>query len=264
MMNEKKMFSLSETQKILNSRFIGKNILHFDKVTSTFDKAKEVELTDGLVIVAKEQTEGKGRLGREWKSGKGGLYFSIILSTKHFMPDLQFSTVVCALGVQKAIGNFVECQIKWPNDIVSKDGKKLCGILAKTIFTDGNSDYVNVGIGINANNSPHSKDLPYAMSMKDITSSEIDENRLMCDVFECIEEGIMSDKSKILDEYSRKCITVGSFVRAIYAETGECFTGLCTGINDDGSVNIQKDNSDIITVNSGEVSVRGIYGESYV
>ena len=263
-MNDRKMFSVSDAQKILKSQFIGKKILYFDKVTSTFDKAKEVELTDGLVIVAKEQTAGKGRLGRVWESGNGGLYFSIILSSKHFLPDLQFSTIVCALGVRKAIGNHVDCMIKWPNDIVSEKGKKLCGILTKVIFTGKNADFINVGIGINANNSAFSKELPYASSIKDIKSEAIDENRLMCDVFECVEESIWSDKSKILEEYSQKCITIGSMVRTIYAVTGESFTGFCQEINEDGSLNIQKDSGDIITVNSGEVSVRGIYGERYV
>jgi len=264
MMSEKNRFSISDTQKILNSKFIGKKILHFDKVTSTFDKAKEVELSDGLVIVAKEQTEGKGRLGRVWKSEMGGLYFSLIISANHFLPDLQFSTIVCALGVQKAIEKTCNCMIKWPNDIVSKDGKKLCGILAKTVFSGTDAGFINVGIGINTNNSPCSKDLPYASSMKDTISKEIDENRLMCDVFEQTEKCILTEKSKILKEYCEKCITINSFVRAIYAKTGEGFTGLCIGINEDGSVNIKNENSDIITVNSGEVSVRGIYGESYV
>ncbi len=263
-MSEKKIFSVSDTLKILNSKFVGRKILHFDKVTSTFDKANEVELSDGLVIVANEQTQGKGRLGRKWESAKGGLYFSIILSAKHFIPDIQFSTIICALGVQKAIEKNVDCLIKWPNDIISKDGKKLCGILTKAVFTDGNAEYINVGIGINANNSYFPDDLPYASSIKNIISNEVDENRLMCNIFESIEDCIMSDKTKIPEDYSGRCVTISSRVRAIYAQTGESFTGLCTGINNDGSLNIQKENSEVVAVNSGEVSVRGIYGENYV
>ena len=216
------------------------------------------------MIVADEQTQGMGRLGRKWESAKGGLYFSIILSAKHFLPDIQISTIICALGVQKTIGKNVDCLIKWPNDIISKDGKKLCGILTKAIFTDGNAEYINVGIGINANNSSFPDDLPYASSIKNTISNEVDENRLMSDVFECVEECISKEKSLLLEEYSKSCITIGSNVRAIYSQTGESFTGLCTGINDDGSLNIRKENSEIVTVNSGEISVRGIYGESYV
>ena len=92
------MVTVLKLMIILNSEFIGRKILHFNKVTSTFDKAKEVELADGLVIVADEQTQGMGRLGRKWESAKGGLYFSIILSAKHFLPDIQISTIILVLA----------------------------------------------------------------------------------------------------------------------------------------------------------------------
>lgn len=263
-MSEEWKFSPEKLREILSSKFIGKKILFFDKVSSTFDKAKEVELSDGLVIFAREQSHGKGRLGRSWESQKGGLYFSIILSAKHFKNNMEFSTIICALSVQKAIGKFVDAYIKWPNDIITKEGKKLCGILTKVNFSGENADFINIGIGINSNNSSFSKALPYASSMKDEAKKEIDENKLMCNVFEFIEKFMEYDAQRILKEFSMCCITVGAYVRAIYSQTGKEITGLCKGVNSDGSLTIESKDFGQITVRSGEVSVRGIYGEEYV
>ena len=262
-MNDKKDFSAEKVREIINTNFIGREIHFYEKVTSTFDIAKEIEKKDGTVIIAKEQTAGKGRLGRSWESLKGGLYFSVILSTKYFMPHLQFATVLCALAVQKSIGEITDCYIKWPNDIVSKEGKKLCGILSKTEFSDGKAEFINVGIGINANNSCFSKELKFASSIKNITGEKVNENKLLCRVFENLEALLFEDKKKITGEFSKVCITVGSRVKAIYPD-GRKEIGVCTEVTSDGSIVILKDNSEAVCVNSGEVSVRGIYGESYV
>ncbi len=248
----------------LNTKTIGKDLYVFDSVTSTFDIEDTLNATDGTVICAKEQTKGRGRLGRDWVSQIGGIYFSLILSSEKYSKNLQIYTSICALGVQRAIEKYVPCFIKWPNDIVSEKGKKLCGILAKAKFCDGKTPRINVGIGINANNQITASDLPYATSLKSLTDKEIDENSLLCDVLFEIERCIQTyDIKKIIDEFSKTCITIGKMVRLVSPD-GESTKGRCISIDTDGSAIIEKYDGTIMKVNSGEVSVRGIYGEDYV
>ncbi len=248
----------------LKTKLIGKDFHLFDSVTSTFDASDTLPVSNGTVVCAKEQTCGRGRLGRDWVSQIGGIYFSLILSPQKYAENLQIYTAICAIAVQRAISEYVPCFIKWPNDIVSQNGKKLCGILTKSKFCEGKTPYINVGIGINANNSVSSSALPYASSVKECANREIDENALLCDVLfeieKCIEFG---DAKKITDEFSKVCITVGRMVK-ILSPDGESIRGKCISIDADGSAIIEKDDKSLMKVNSGEVSVRGIYGEDYV
>ena len=116
-------------------------VYHFNKVGSTFDKAKKLPI--GSVVVSDIQTKGKGRFSRNWSSSSGGIYLSIVLEKE----DMNYLTFIAAIAAQKAIKDIydVKTVIKWPNDLLYKK-QKLCGILTtiknKTI----------VGIGINTNN----------------------------------------------------------------------------------------------------------------
>lgn len=250
--------------KHLKTEFIGKKLYFFDTVSSTFDACEKLDVCHGAVVCAKTQTSGCGRMGRQWQSDMGGIYFSLIIKPDTKAEDLQLYTTICALGVQRGIAKFVPCCIKWPNDIVSKKGKKLCGILTKIKFSSCECDYINVGIGINANNSAFAPELKYASSLGAYTGGRVDENAVLCEVLceieKCLKE---KDMGKIADEYAKVCITLGSKVRAIYA-SGEETQGVCIAIENDGSITIQKDDMSLVNVNSGEVSVRGIYGDEYV
>jgi len=250
-------------KKSLKSKIIGKDFHFFDSVTSTFDASDSLNVSHGSVICAKVQTNGRGRLGRDWVSPEGGIYFSVILEPNDAFENLQIYTNLCAISVQRAIEKLVPCFIKWPNDIVSGDGKKLCGILTKAKFETDKPSYINVGIGINANASVASSALPYASSVNDALGSEIDENALFCDVLLEIEKALQNDTQKIIDDFSKKCITLGSMVRVLLPD-GDSIIGKCTSIDSDGSAIIEKNDKTLLKVNSGEVSVRGIYGEKYV
>ncbi len=248
----------------LATDFIGKKFYYFDKVTSTFDEADKLIPEDGTVVCAKTQTNGRGRLGRSWQSDTGGIYFSLILKNRFSKEKLQLMTAVCALGVWKALLEYTECKIKWPNDIISENGMKLCGILTKLRTQNGYSEYINAGIGINANTTEFPPELRYASSLKLICGHEIDENDVLCKVLEFTEKYLAMKEAELIEEYERACVTLGNRVRVIYADGENEFSGICKSMNPDGSLNIQKDDGSLLTVNSGEVSVRGVYGENYV
>jgi BirA family biotin operon repressor/biotin-[acetyl-CoA-carboxylase] ligase len=132
-------------------------------VTSTNTIAKELAskgAREGTVIIAREQTEGRGRMGRTFYSpGSSGIYFTIILRPRLNLEDSMLITTAAAVAVCKAIETIakVKASIKWVNDIFV-EGKKVCGILteASINFESGGLEYAVVGIGINI----ETKDFP--------------------------------------------------------------------------------------------------------
>lgn len=132
-------------------------ILRFDTIESTNSEAlnqARYGANEGLCVVARQQTAGRGRHGRTWISPKdAGLFFSIILRPKIETRFLPLLTLMAAVAVHDTLENLyqIECDIKWANDI-HVDGKKICGILAETCETV-NDLAVVVGIGINLKSS---------------------------------------------------------------------------------------------------------------
>ena len=135
-------------------------ILRFPSLPSTnLEAAKRAAdgAAEGLVIVADEQTAGRGRLGRHWASPKGaGLYFSIVLRPQVDPSAWPLITFVAALAVHDALFQCcgLQTDIKWPNDILAND-RKLCGILAETV--EGGS--IVLGIGVNLTSTSFPSDL---------------------------------------------------------------------------------------------------------
>lgn len=235
-----------------------RKILYFDEVTSTFEKLLEYSDENVLAVVSKRQTNGIGRLGREWLSDDGGLYFSFYVKAKGVLVNAPFLTIICALASYRTISKYVKCSIKWPNDIVF-GGKKLCGILVKST-TFNNKLNVMAGVGINVNNTCFGELSYRATSIKEITNRDYDTRKILnafLDEFDSIYNNLSNDE--IIDEYSKYCITLGSDVSASYINSDQVINGKCIGINTDGTLNIETENG-IININAGEVSVRGVYG----
>src|SRR5256885_8208376 len=128
-------------------------ILRFDSIDSTNLEAMRqarAGAPEGLCIIAREQTAGRGRLDRSWHSPKdAGLYFSIVLRPALEMNLWPLLPLMSALAVSDALMKSCELStdIKWPNDILASD-RKLCGILAETVEAESGSAAI-VGIGIN-------------------------------------------------------------------------------------------------------------------
>ena len=128
-------------------------ILEYDCLTSTNDAAKELGLQnakENTVIIAKRQTNGRGRLGRTFFSPEqSGIYMSILLRPEFSPENATLITPAAAVAVSEAIDEIcgINTKIKWVNDIY-KNGKKVCGILSESTFT-GNGYFTILGIGIN-------------------------------------------------------------------------------------------------------------------
>jgi BirA family biotin operon repressor/biotin-[acetyl-CoA-carboxylase] ligase len=232
-------------------------IYEFDNVTSTFDKINEFEHEHLLTVIAKRQTNGCGRLGRSWQSDDGGLYFSTLMDASYFKDNMGFSTVVCAVAVARVVGLFGKVYIKWPNDIVM-NGKKICGILTKMTSSKGETNYICAGIGINTNITKFDTQLVNASSIYIETNKICNNTDIAKSVLDEIEKIIKTDSSKIIKEYKELCITLGKEITVHHITDGE-YKGICKDINDDGTLVVESQGKTHI-VNSGEVSVRGLYG----
>jgi len=133
---------------------IENQIITVEETTSTNDLAKHYAkqgASEGLVITAKRQTQGRGRRGRIWHSQTGGLYFSILLRPKLPPTETAKITLLAGIAVVETLREHygLAAELKWPNDVLI-NGKKIAGILTEgSISSSGN--YIIVGIGINTN-----------------------------------------------------------------------------------------------------------------
>ncbi|MFN3966346.1 MAG: biotin--[acetyl-CoA-carboxylase] ligase [Endomicrobiia bacterium] len=132
-----------------------KNIYFLKKVSSTMDLAKKLAeegKSEGTIVIAEIQTSGRGRLGREWISPSGGIYFSIILRPKISPIDAPKINLMASVAVAESIKKLYNLNVKtkWPNDVLIND-KKVSGILIELACEVDRIKWVILGIGINAN-----------------------------------------------------------------------------------------------------------------
>jgi len=140
----------------LRTEFLGREIVYYETIASTNSVAKALAqqgAVEGTLVVANEQTAGRGRLGRPWLAPRGTcLLFSLILRPDLEARRVQGLTMICGLGVREAIreATGLQAQLKWPNDIMLR-GRKAAGILTEASTTGGRLSYVVAGIGLNVN-----------------------------------------------------------------------------------------------------------------
>ena len=235
-------------------------------LSSTNTHAKELArqgVQSGTVVIARSQTAGRGRLGRSFHSPRDtGLYLSVILRPDCPMEQLMHLTCAAAVAACDAVEQTCGLRpgIKWINDL-TLEGKKLGGILTELSFEhDGMVSYAVIGIGINCRLETVPEDLKgLACSLADFAAGA-DIAKLAAALIVALEEmghHLTSDRAAIMERYRQKCVTVGRQVRVISPAGTE--TGLAEQVNDDGSLTVLFENGQRKNVNSGEVSVRGLW-----
>ena len=252
----------------LETAWAGKTCLCFDSMESTQNYGKELgkkEPVHGTLILAEEQTAGRGRRGRSWQSEKGAnIAMSLCLEPKLRTEHAAGLTLVMALavaeGIKKVTGR--EPQIKWPNDIVL-NGRKICGILTEMCFKDGGYIVV-IGVGINVNNTGFPEDIKgTASSLKLETGAETSREALIASVMECFENYYeiyeqTEDLTLLKEQYESMLANKNREVNVL--DPKEPYKGTAKGINSAGNLIVVCEDGTEKEVYSGEVSVRGIYG----
>lgn len=262
-LNKNELLSLRKTV------WIGQKMECFDVIGSTNTTAMQMAeegAPHGTLVVADRQDSGKGRRGRSWVMPAGiAIAMSIILKPEELLPgNAPMLTLVSALAVAGAIREQtgLKAAIKWPNDIVI-DGKKVCGILTEMSTQIDYINHIVVGIGINVHNEQFPEELIdratslYLASGKHFSRAALVE--AVCESFEHYYEIFMrtQDLSGLQAEYDSWMVNKDRQV-CILDPRGE-YEGKALGITEHGELLVETPDG-IRNVDSGEVSVRGIYG----
>jgi BirA family biotin operon repressor/biotin-[acetyl-CoA-carboxylase] ligase len=257
-----------ELKEELRVKLIGKELIHFDSLGSTNDKAKEMAngLEEGSVIVAEEQTAGKGRLGRSWSSpGRKGIYMSVILKPEGEPSHAAKLTLLGAAAVALAMEELgIDVKIKWPNDIIL-NGKKVAGILTEMSSELGIINYIVLGIGINVNQTID--EIPEDIRNK-ATSLRIEEGKsiirkqLLARVLNKLDELYIpfkdrGDMDNALEICRVKSAVIGKDIIVVQGRNER--PGHAISINHDGELMVRFPEG-VEKVISGEVSIRTEHG----
>lgn len=253
----------------LRTGWMGREIRILEEADSTNLRAKAAagEGADaGLVILAEQQTDGRGRRGRAWQSPAGENIYMTVLLRPDFEPEkAPMLTLLAACAAARAVKSpgKRQPQIKWPNDLII-NGKKICGILTEMGMKGECTEYVIVGIGINCNQTDFPEELRNrATSLKCEYGCEVCREEIVArflEEFESLYEEFEKRKSLefIRDEYETLLVNEGREVCVL--EPGKEWTGTAAGITETGELIVKKDSGEICEISSGEVSVRGVYG----
>ena len=247
----------------LKGKRIGKEIRRHDSVPSTqkiaHEWAKEGAV-EGSIVVAEQQTEGRGRLGRSWHSPFGtGIWCSLILRPNIALPEAPQLTLLAAVAITRAIKKLldVDISIKWPNDLLS-DGKKFCGILTELNAEADQIHYIVIGFGINVNveieNFPEQlRDIATSLTIQ--TGEHISRVRLLAEIlneFELLYDLYLKDgfrPIKLL--WETYALSIGQKITARTLQ-GD-IVGVAKGIDDFGVLILEAEDGSIKKVYSADI-----------
>ncbi len=258
-----------EVRSRLKTAWIGQNVRYFDSIDSTNQYAKkagEENEPEGLLVIADEQTAGKGRSGRHWTTPPGTTIAMTVLLRPKIAPErISMVTLVMGMAIAKACRDLygLDAGIKWPNDIVI-NGKKLSGTLTEMSAEMTAVNYIVIGVGINVNLREFPEEIRQtATSVALELGHDVNRAELIAAVLDRFEQYYeifleARDLSGLRDTYNEMLVNTGRAVRVL--EPGKEYTGTALGIDELGQLLVRRENDQVEKVYAGEVSVRGIYG----
>lgn len=216
--------------------------------------------TADMLIVANEQTGGRGRLGRTFESPKGsGIYMSFHIKPRNMEDDVMLITTAAAVAVARGIYQTtgIDSDIKWVNDIYV-GMRKVCGILAEAVTAPDGDYHIILGIGINIVMPGDMfgegvRDIAGAL-FSDVDEQNVSRNEIAAAVADSFLKiyGSISDR-EYMEEYRKRSLVIGKEVR--YLRENEWHDAVVTGIDDDGGLQIEE-NGVNTTLRTGEITLR--------
>ncbi|HVF88577.1 MAG TPA: biotin--[acetyl-CoA-carboxylase] ligase [Blastocatellia bacterium] len=242
---------------------LGSEVLHFDSLPSTNDRAREMALAgaaEGTAIVAARQTAGRGRMGRLWSSPPGeGLYLSVILRPRVRPPDASVITLAAAVAVAETLSaDFgARADIKWPNDVLV-GGRKICGILVESAVEGDRIQHAVLGIGVNLAQTEFPEEIRRtATSLLIETGIRVSPREVLAPLFEKLDfryrqslesPGAVLSRWEELSSCARACrVRITSFDSVV--------EGITRGLSERGGLMIESSDGRIREILSGEVSL---------
>jgi BirA family biotin operon repressor/biotin-[acetyl-CoA-carboxylase] ligase len=228
-----------EVQRNLKTKKLGKKVFYINRAGSTNDVAKELARKggeEGTLVIAGEQSKGRGRLGRNWTSPEGGLFMSLILRPNIPPVKLTSLTLISGLAVVKAIRSLydLDVELKWPNDVMFQE-KKLGGILTELEGEAEMVKFVVAGLGLNANCEVF-LDIPTTSLRKELWA-EVRITGLVQEILRHLEklyEKFLEGFEGLLDEYKKYSQTLWKNVKIVQPKGS--ISGRAVDIDQDGAL----------------------------
>jgi BirA family biotin operon repressor/biotin-[acetyl-CoA-carboxylase] ligase len=213
----------------------------------------------GAIVIAGEQTQGRGRLGRSWLSAPElGLYFSLILRPS--LPAAQAAVVTLALGLAAARGiaavSGLSCDLRWPNDVLV-NGRKCCGILTEMISDGERVRFIIAGIGINVNHSALPGELAItATSLRIETGCEYSREALLAETARESDRylRVLAERgpSAIVELFSRAS-SYAEGKRVVVVNEAERLSGVTAGLTAAGVLLLKQEGGSVLPILAGSV-----------
>lgn len=236
-------------------------IEQFDKLPSTMDTLRERALSDyseGVVIVAAEQTKGRGRGNNIWQAPLGNLSCSLLVRPQLHQNHAGQYSFVTACALQKTFAEFInpphKAQNKWPNDILL-NGIKAAGILLESdVENNGMISYLNIGVGVNIVYAPVDK-----IALNHVIASPVNATDFLSVFLNHLNKFIsqyrMEGFKPIKDEWLKNAHALGEMI--IVRLSHETINGVFKGLNDDGALILELETNKIRLIHSGDVYFAG-------
>ncbi len=271
MLNLDSITSLLETGRI--GRPAGWANELWDKIGSTNTRACELACAgapEGVMVIARQQTAGRGRQGRRWLSPPdAGLYVSFLLRPDTDASALTLYTLAAGVAAYKAIlrATGVETGLKWVNDIIYA-GRKLGGILAEVQAPPAAADLrsclvIGAGINIRQPQEPPPEDLSGRIAyLESICGAPVDANLLVAYLARALEDMVHTietgDTEAVLNLWRKYSITLGQQVKTISGT--RAWVGRAVDIGADGALILELSNGKHISLAAGDISIRATDG----
>ncbi len=246
----------------LETEYMGKEILCFRKVFSTNSIAKFLanhSADEGTVLISEIQTKARGRSGKKWEAPDGGVWMSMILRPNVPTGRIGLITLATGVAIAKSIRSLgLDAKIKWPNDVLIH-GAKMSGVLTEVNATFNAIDWIVVGIGIDSNIKLEDFSEEIRVGTTTLTEelpTKIDENELIAiflNEFEKVYDLYKAGEIEtILKEWRDLSDTIGKYVN-ITQTGGKTTQGYVVGINNEGSLIIERQDGTLEKIISGEL-----------
>jgi len=243
----------------LETHFVGQRVIYYSSLTSTMEVARREAqrgAVEGTVIIAGEQTAGRGRIRRIWLSPKGNIALSIVLYPSIFyLPSLiMLASLAVVYSIESVTG--LKPQLKWPNDVLI-GGRKVCGILIESDVKGGRVGYAIIGIGINVNLrlADFPEFSPVATSLSDELGREVPLIEVIRRLLVEIERLYLTLPSgeSIYQQWRDRLITLGRKVEVRWGKT--MYAGIAESVARDGSLLLRHPDGSLTKVVTGDVTL---------
>jgi BirA family transcriptional regulator, biotin operon repressor / biotin---[acetyl-CoA-carboxylase] ligase len=255
-----------EVERVARRSFV-RQCRFFEQLDSTSNEARRILEAEPsaprpLLVIARRQTQGRGRGNHLWWSAEGSLTFTLIVDSPRAARQAELRpllSLVVGKAVCLALSRWLpagQVRVKWPNDVYVGD-RKISGILLEA--SDRRPETLLVGIGVNANNSLRNAPAELrtiATSLRDALGKPCDVHELLRSILERIAEGIGQYERgtlQLAEDWPRHCYLTGR--RVAVRQGQQLHRGICLGLSPSGQLRLSSANDQVVSVHSGTVTL---------